>query len=74
MAYVTCHTPGCANAGIHIEVELTYKDWDTGEIERIDQVVCGVCSKPITDVQEDVPTEPYYRQDGTLVTPEENHD
>lgn len=71
MAYATCHTEGCGNAEIHIEVELTYADWETGEVRRIDQVTCGVCGQPITDVQDREPTEPYYGLDGQLINPQE---
>lgn len=34
---VTCHTEGCDNAGIPIDILAA------------EHVVCGVCSQPITD-------------------------
>jgi hypothetical protein len=49
MAQVTCHTEGCDNAGIPLEVTLTYTD-ETGEVQTVAGVVCGVCGNPITDV------------------------
>lgn len=49
MSIVTCHTPGCGNAGIDIDMELTIEI--DGEPTVVDQVVCGVCNQPITDVR-----------------------
>jgi hypothetical protein len=40
---VTCRTPGCANANVAITVNV-YDTADPGN------VVCGVCSQPITDI------------------------
>lgn len=45
--YATCHTEGCTNQGIPIEVPAD-----------IDTLVCGVCSEPITDVTDTAPTLP----------------
>lgn len=39
---VTCHTEGCRNEGVVIEIE---KDPDG-------DVVCGPCAQPMTDVVE----------------------
>lgn len=50
MAVVICHTEGCANAETEIDLELDYVDED-GVSHTIDSVVCGVCSQPITDIQ-----------------------
>lgn len=50
MATVTCHTEACSNAEIPIEVDLTFTGPD-GVTEQVTQVVCGVCSQPITDVK-----------------------
>lgn len=51
MATATCHTPGCENAGIPIEIEHPI-DEDTGQPATPWQVVCGPCQQPITDVSE----------------------
>jgi hypothetical protein len=46
---VTCHTEGCENVDLPIEVPpLTFHDPDTGEYVAA-TVVCGVCGNPITD-------------------------
>lgn len=50
MATVTCHTEGCGNEGIALDLELTYTD-DEGTTQTVDSVFCGVCSQPITDVK-----------------------
>jgi hypothetical protein len=51
-ATVTCHTEGCGNAGISIEVCIGYDDDVTGEQIHSDHVYCGVCGQEITDIQE----------------------
>jgi hypothetical protein len=45
----TCHTLGCLNAEIPIELQLTYTD-DFGVEQVVDAVTCGVCGQPITDI------------------------
>lgn len=50
MSVVTCHTEGCGNSGEPIELELTWRDED-GVIHQTVRVICGVCGKPITDIQ-----------------------
>jgi len=50
MTAVTCHTPGCANEGIPIDLNLTYTD-DDGQTQTVDAVACGVCGNPITDYE-----------------------
>lgn len=40
----TCHTPGCGNNGVPIEVGWD-DAWGPGP-----NVSCGVCGEPITDV------------------------
>lgn len=58
MATVTCHTPGCENDGVPIELDhpLTMND-ETGVADGppVDPWVieCGPCGQPITDVVED---------------------
>jgi hypothetical protein len=52
MATVTCHTDGCGNAGIGLEVDLFWTDSD-GTVYPIDTVQCGVCGEPITDITEE---------------------
>lgn len=52
MAYVTCHTEGCGNAGIAIPIALTATDPD-GNTVSVDAVCCGVCGGLIDDVTED---------------------
>jgi YgiT-type zinc finger domain-containing protein len=48
MATVTCHTEGCENANVAIDVTTEWTDED-GETQHVDDVVCGVCGQPITD-------------------------
>jgi hypothetical protein len=50
MATATCHTAGCVNAEIPIDVGEQRADPDTGEL-LVWYVVCGACSQPISDVQ-----------------------
>jgi hypothetical protein len=45
---VTCHTEGCGNEGIGLELDLTWTD-EEGTEHAVDQVVCGVCGQTITD-------------------------
>lgn len=52
MAIVTCHTEGCGNGGIGIDLPLTWTD-DDGETVAVDAVSCGVCGQEITDVAND---------------------
>ena len=54
MAAVTCRTEGCGNADIPIELTLVWTD-EGGQEHSIDQVTCGVCGQPITDIREDTP-------------------
>lgn len=56
MSIATCHTEGCGNAGIPIEVELTATDPVTGETYTVGSVVCGACGQQITDIQEEETT------------------
>lgn len=49
MAVVTCHTEGCGNAGVGIDVSLTWED-ENGETQTVGAVVCGACGQEITDV------------------------
>lgn len=49
MATVTCHTSGCGNAEIPIDLDLTFVDED-GTTRTVDSVACGVCGQPIDDV------------------------
>jgi hypothetical protein len=48
MATVTCHTEGCGNAGIGLDLDLAYEI--DGETHLITDVFCGVCGQPIIDV------------------------
>jgi hypothetical protein len=51
MSIVTCHTEECGNTGIPIDIgDLSYRD-EEGRVQQITTVVCGVCGKPITDIQ-----------------------
>ena len=52
---VTCHTPGCLNADVSID--LTFSDPGTGEVIVPDAYVCGVCGQPITDVTDAAPSD-----------------
>lgn len=51
MATVTCHTEGCGNAGVPIELDLTFYNDETGETEVAGAVACGACSTPIEDIE-----------------------
>lgn len=53
MATLTCHTEGCGNADIPIEVNLTYVDSETGETVTVGSAICGACGQPIDDVTGD---------------------
>ena len=50
---VTCHTPGCINNGVPIQMPLVF-DEDTGDglihTDSSADVQCGPCGQPITDV------------------------
>lgn len=50
MSVVTCHTEGCGNSGIPIEIELTTRD-EQGRVSQVSAVFCGACSQPITDIE-----------------------
>ena len=45
--YAICHTEGCGNAGLGIQIPV-----DAGT------VVCGPCGQPITDLTETPPEQP----------------
>jgi hypothetical protein len=54
---VTCHTDGCENDGVPIEMDLTVEwvdEWGETHTSTVTSVVCGPCGQPITDIQ-DVP-------------------
>ena len=56
---VVCHTQGCGNAGIPLEMGLSWPNEETGETEYVGAVYCGVCGKEIRDVRPPLPgTEP----------------
>lgn len=48
----TCHTEGCDNADLPIEVVCDYPDPDNpaAPLTTVSQVNCGVCGQQITDV------------------------
>jgi hypothetical protein len=50
----TCHTEGCPNAEITIDLASIVVDEDGAPIE-IAVVMCGVCLEPITDVVASAP-------------------
>lgn len=54
MSIVVCHTSGCTNADVPIDLDLTWTD-DQGQQHSIDAVVCGVCTQPITDITQGEP-------------------
>jgi hypothetical protein len=56
MATVTCHTDGCENNGIPIEMDLTFTD-DEDNVHTVGSVSCGPCGQPITDIEHDDETE-----------------
>jgi hypothetical protein len=47
----TCHTTGCPNDGIPIEL-ATWTDETTGETVHADEVQCGACGQPVTDISD----------------------
>lgn len=49
MAVVTCHTEGCENSGIPLDIETTWID-ENGVEQQVDGIACGVCGEPISDV------------------------
>ena len=55
MSLLTCSTEGCMSAGKAVEYDLDMVD-AFGQSYRVDAVVCGACSQPITDI--DPPIEP----------------
>jgi len=55
MALATCHTDGCVNNGIPLDVITSFTDPDTGETVTVGGVVCGPCGQPITDIREGTP-------------------
>jgi hypothetical protein len=57
--YATCRTADCANNGIGIDVgDLTWTDEETGEQHTIENVACGPCRQPITELTEAEPAAP----------------
>lgn len=53
--WATCHTDGCENAGVPIDVgDLERTDEDTGET-IVAGVVCGPCGQPIDDLSDTDP-------------------
>jgi hypothetical protein len=58
MSHATCHTDGCDNNGIPVDVgDLTAVDDATGDTYTMG-VCCGVCGQPITDITDSPPPEP----------------
>lgn len=51
MAILVCHTEGCPNEGVEIELDLTFTD-ENGDEQTVSGVTCGGCSQPISDIQE----------------------
>lgn len=52
-ATVTCHTSGCAVAGVAVEGVPITADSPEGENVRVGIVICGVCGQEITDIVEE---------------------
>jgi hypothetical protein len=52
MAVLTCRTADCPNAGIPIEIDLTWTD-ENGDTQDVDGAACGVCGETITDIAQD---------------------
>ncbi|HEY7487131.1 MAG TPA: hypothetical protein VH912_21930 [Streptosporangiaceae bacterium] len=53
MSTVTCHTEGCDNNGVPLQLDLTVYDPDTGQpAGTTSTVICGPCGQPITDIQD----------------------
>lgn len=50
MSIVTCHSPGCGNDGIPIELSLASADPETGVPIEVSVVMCGGCGEQITDI------------------------
>jgi hypothetical protein len=54
MNTVTCHTDGCANSGITIDMQLSFDVVDidgTTTTYTVGSVSCGICGQPITDIE-----------------------
>ena len=49
MTTATCHTEGCGNEGIGLDVTTEWTD-DDGATQTVSLVVCGVCGQEITDL------------------------
>jgi hypothetical protein len=52
---VTCHTEGCTNSGIPIEMQLSFDvvdEWGETSTVTVGSVQCGVCGQQITDISE----------------------
>jgi hypothetical protein len=47
---LTCHTTGCINQDTPVELDITVTDDTTGAVTYVDNVVCGWCQQPITDI------------------------
>jgi hypothetical protein len=57
---VTCHTDGCDNNGVPIEMTLSWTETDIdGQLVQhtVSGVVCGVCGQPITDIAPPLPSQ-----------------
>ena len=50
MSVCTCHTEGCPNRDVPLQMQLTFVDDVTGETYAVAAVVCGPCGQPITDI------------------------
>jgi len=53
--WATCHTAGCGNEDISLDVQTTYID-ENGEEQQVGSVMCGVCGNPITDLSPEPPS------------------
>lgn len=56
MSTLICHTRGCQNQDAPIQLNLSITDLETGQLVYVDEVVCGLCRQPISDV--DPPFQP----------------
>lgn len=57
MSIVICHTEGCGNEGVPIELATTWTD-EEGGVHDVGAVICGACGQPITDITNPENTDP----------------
>jgi hypothetical protein len=51
MNTLVCHTDGCLNQDQPVQYDLAVVDPTDGTTSYVDNVLCGPCGQPITDIQ-----------------------